>query len=257
MSDTVPAGNTPATIEKPTVPFIIFQNPLAQIQDTLSDILGGMPLNVGNLDRIKAPSGTGKTFEIPSVTGITSSVEFEGIIIHKSRGRVYFPGDNAVEGTIPDCYSDDAVTGVGRDADGGLGGSCEECPLAQFGSEPKNGVGQACKEVLNLYIIREGGLLPMVLQLSPTSIKSITPYIYRMASSLVPLNTVVTKFTLKEARSTGGVKYHQVEASVASRDGKPLILSPQEQVVMRAITDSLKPHLSRTRRTSAAPAATE
>ncbi len=85
----------------------------------------------------------------------------------------------------------------GHHGEGNPGGSCDSCPLNQYGSG-KNGA-KACKNRRRLYLLREGDIFPVILSLPTGSLKSFTRYLMRVIPKYKNSNAVVTKFTLKKS----------------------------------------------------------
>jgi hypothetical protein len=56
------------------------------------------------------------------------------------------------------------------------GGDCHKCPLAQFGSavdqKGQPGKGQACKSMRMLLFLRQDDMIPMIVNLPPTSLQN-------------------------------------------------------------------------------------
>lgn len=119
------------------------------------------------------------------------------MIVLARDGRAYFP-ESGAKSQPPTCSSPDAAVGLGTP-----GGECQKCPLARFGSDQKTGRGQACKQVKQLFIIRGKALLPELIALPPTSLKSAKQYLLKLASQGIPYYTVVTRFALQKTESGG------------------------------------------------------
>lgn len=191
------------------------------IDSMLSDIaeemdgLGGI-----SFDTIKIPSGGGLAFEVPGEDPDNPDTvrELSGVIVLRHASNGYWPDPFGGDNKLPDCYSNDGKLGV-VSATGEVR-SCETCPLNQF---KEDGSGKACKNMQNLYLVREGEMLPVKLILPPTSIKNLRDYVAkRLLFRGKKLGQVVTSITLNKAANKQGIKY-AVAQFTKKRD-----LSPQE-----------------------------
>ena len=166
----------------------------------------GTTLSPFDLDRVKVPSGGGTLWEIPTLTGLEDSKELTGVIIHWQDVRCYWHDEFSGTGTPPDCASDDGEVGIGNP-----GGTCKECPFAQWESSPKEGSkAQACKQVRRLFILRPGELLPMLVSVPPTSIGAIKKFFQRLAAQGTPFYGLVTKLELAKTKNAGGISYSEI-----------------------------------------------
>jgi len=93
--------------------------------------------------------------------------EIKGVILHKQRVRALWDeGSN-----IPLCSSLDCITGIDSE---GMQRPCDGCEYDEWGSasdEKSERKGKACKEMRRIYLIEKNGTLPIIVTLSPTSIK--------------------------------------------------------------------------------------
>ncbi len=194
--------------------------------------MGDDGLSPFDLDRIKIPAGGAQSWEIPGLSGDTKSVkEFCGVIIFHKTGRVYWKEDFTGGGVPPNCSADNGATGQGEP-----GGECAICPFAAFGSDER-GRGQACKQVKQLFVMRNTGLLPILIALPPTSLKSARQYLLRLASHSLPFYTVETRFSLQKAKSADGFDYSQAVLSLGEK------LSESQIQAFQALVKCLGPRL--------------
>lgn len=241
------AGNGGQVALIPQSDYMVLCSTPTEIREVIAENIGGDSINLGDLDRVKIPSGGGKFWEIPDIDaegGVISARELEGIIIYKKKSRVWFENPEPQEGAQPDCFSDDNEHGVCASAElkaGGIGGLCADCPLSQFGSDPKGGGGQACKQMEQLFIVRKNSYLPLMLNLPPTSLKPMKKFLLRLASSGIPYSSVIVKMTLAEASNDSGQKYSVVEPVMVRR------LTDQERPIVQALAETLRPALNRVR----------
>src|SRR3990167_6865431 len=125
------------------------------------------------LSGVKSPPSGASFWEVPSVTGEAEAVkEVEGVVVFKQLMRGYWESAE-VTNTPPTCSSNDGVEpkpGPGRQA-----AICTACPHSQWGSG-KEGRGQACKQRLAVFFLRENEEIPTLLSLPPTAIKPFGAY---------------------------------------------------------------------------------
>lgn len=203
------------------------------LQEVMSANVGAGGLQIGDLDRVRIPAGGGRSWTIPSLTGDQEAREITGVIIHWADRRVYWAEAFSGSGQPPDCYSQDMIMGRGDP-----GGPCQTCPLSQWESDPKGGRGQACKQIRQIFIAKEGGqLLPIVVALPPTSIQPVKKYFLRLASAELPYWAVMTKLTLEQASSGQGIKYSRAVSQMTRQ------LSPEERSTVEAYRNAIRPAL--------------
>lgn len=158
-------------------------------------------------DRIKIPSGGGIAFEFPTDDPDVpeSRNAIEGVIVHHQPRNVYYRDAYTGESNQPDCVSHDGKTGV-RTATGAVA-TCLQCKYNQFGSA-ENGQGKACQNRMDLYILTEDSMFPVILNLPATSLKAFKEYLAkRVVFQKKKLCEVRTKITLKKEKSGGGITY--------------------------------------------------
>jgi hypothetical protein len=124
----------------------------------------------------------------------------------------------------------------GEVGQGTPGGYCSKCPLAQFGSAD-NGKGQACKQMRQMFIVRENDILPLVITLPPTSIKPAKQYFMRLASKGIKYAHVVSRISLEKAKSADGITYSKAVFSLVKQ------LEPAVCTKIDAFTESIRPML--------------
>ena len=184
--------------------YLMISDP-GKVGSILEANLGGERLRMGDLDQVKIPTGGMTQWAVQSAEGDQYVPAISGIIVHQQNTRAYYQAAFSGGNEPPDCSSWDAITPFGNPGDELrlAGKTCEDCPLSQFGSAP-NG-GQACRLTRRVYLVRPDSLLPVVINLSPTSVANMRRYLLRLGAT--PYWSVVTKFTLKQATSKTGIKY--------------------------------------------------
>jgi hypothetical protein len=160
-----------------------------------------------SFDKIKIPSGGGIAFEFPTddPDAPESRNAIEGVIVHHQPKNVYYRDAYNGENNQPDCASHDGKTGV-RTATGAVA-DCSKCRYNQFGSAG-SGQGKACQNRMDLYILTEDSMFPVILNLPATSLKAFKEYLAkRVVFQKKKLCEVKTKITLKKEKSSGGITY--------------------------------------------------
>ena len=209
-----------------------------EAREAVQENLRGQTITAYDLDAVRMPAGGGTAWEVPTLDGSEESVkELAGVIVHFQDQRKYWEKDMEESGgsSPPDCYSDDGVTGRGSP-----GGKCNVCPLSEFKSA-KDGRGQACRQVRVVYLARPGDLLPLVLNVPPTSLKNIKQYFLRLASRGIKFFEVETVIGLEKVKGDSGITY-----SRATFKG-PRRLSKEDLASVRTYIDGIRPALDRSR----------
>lgn len=192
--------NALAVIDDSRFPFLsaMRDNPDVDLPALMQENLGDDDFSPFDLDRIVLPGSGGTMWTIPTIDGEVEAKSFQGIILSVHKARSFWQSEMDGEGTPPDCSSDNGVTGFGSP-----GGDCAACPLNVFGSGKNN--SKACKETKHIYVLLEGSVLPLMLQVPPTSLKAVKQYQVRlMGHGLKSINGVVTEFGLEKVKSRSG-----------------------------------------------------
>lgn len=198
--------------------------------------LQGEAIRPSDLDRIRVPGGGSTTWQIESGLGDEEEAKtIEGVIVHHSLQRAFWATSFEASGggSQPDCYSVDSITGVGNP-----GGSCHDCPQAQFGSD---GDGQACKQTRVLFILRPEEQLPCVLIVPPSGLANLKRYLLALSKKGRPVHTAVTKLDLVKDKSASGIAFARVKPSLGR------FLEKDEAERMAAYAAQMRPYLSRVR----------
>ncbi len=221
---------TTTAIEVVESKYLVLQGD-SDIVEIVQENLGSEGVSAYDLDRVKIPAGGATAFEVPTLEGEESVKEIEGIIIFWKTARAYWPEKFNGENNPPQCSSVDGEVGQGNP-----GGYCSKCPLAQFGSA-ENGKGQACKQMRQMFIVRENDILPLVITLPPTSIKPAKQYFMRLASKGIKYTHAVTRITLEKAKSGDGITYSKAAFALVKQ------LEPAVCTKIDAFTESIRPML--------------
>lgn len=211
--------------------------------EMLATNVGAGGLSVFDLDTVKTPAGGGTSFTVPTVDGEEDAKELRGVIVGFKDMRSYWKTgfDESGGGTPPDCSSQDMVRG-----DGDPGGDCGRCPYSKFGTA---GRAQACTQRRLLFLVREGDLLPIVVSVSPASLKPVRQFFLRLASHGIPYYGVVTRLGLEKDKNKDGISYSKISVATAGR------LSGEESARMKSYAEALRPALERVQLTDATAAA--
>ncbi|MBC8531789.1 hypothetical protein [Gehongia tenuis] len=183
--------------------------------DEMMEDIGNLPSSYA---RIKIPAGGALQFEIPNADQPDNpdyAQELTGVILYHHPANAYWAdADSATGGTPPDCASSDGRTGVPAPDSGLPGGACAECPLNVMGSG-EGGRGKACKNMHQIYILRSGEIVPVVLSLPPTSLKAFGTFVRAaFLARRQRTSAAVASITLKRVES-GGNKYSVAAFRVA------------------------------------------
>lgn len=198
--------------------YAVMQHTVEALQNIISANLGNADLGPGDLDKVKVPAGGSTSWEFQSLDGEVTSKEFDGVIAAWKEQRAYWEEKYSGGSSPPDCSSDDCITGVGNP-----GGSCKECPWAQFESavddKGQPAAGQACKQLRIMAVVQKDDLVPVLIAAPPTSLQNLRKYFLRLASRATPFFGVVTRFTLVKDKSAKGIEYSKIEAKSIEKLG--------------------------------------
>lgn len=206
-----PAKNTGAELV-PFSEYAIAKRDTSELLDTIRENVGGGAITPFDLDRVKIPTGGGKLWSIPSIDGEPEDTrQIDGVIVYHREPRAYWPTAFSGAGNPPDCSSQFGDFGVGNP-----GGDCAACAFSQWGSAPlregqTESRAQACKQMKLTFVLRDDALLPLALFLPPTSLVPMRKYLLGLASRGQHYSSVLTRFTLDNATSDGGIDYSVVK----------------------------------------------
>lgn len=180
----------------------ITEDVTALIKEEL-DGLGQIPF-----DTVKVPSGGGLAFELPGDNPDTPETvtELVGVVVHHHPVNAYWKDAYSGGNQQPDCSSIDGK--LGMEIATGEVHNCAECPFNKFGSAGDGSNGKACKNGHRVYVLREDEVLPLLLTLPPTSLKSFKDYLAKRVVLKGKRSWhVLTRVTLKKEQNAGGIKY--------------------------------------------------
>jgi hypothetical protein len=212
----------------PISPFVIYEMPIVQIREAVMTNLGET-MTVVDFERIKIPAGGGTAWTLQTLDGEKFEKELTGILVGWRDTRAYWkvPMEQSDGNAPPNCSSIDARTGIGEP-----GGDCRRCQFAQFGTGA-NGEGQACKQVRQLFLLRQENVLPEIVNLPPSSLTPVREYFRRLSARALPCYSVITRIGLEKAQNPRGITYSKATFTAGEQ------LSPDQ--VERAYAAMLKP----------------
>ena len=212
-------------------PFVIFETPVQEIHDAVAANLGDDKPSASDFERIKIPAGGGTAWTTQTLDGEELVKELTGIIVAWRDTRAYWsvPMEQSDGNSAPDCYSLDARTGNGTP-----GGDCLKCELSRFGSK---GEPPACKQVRQLFLVREDNLLPEIVSLPPSSIKPARQYFMRLASKAVPCFSLITKISLEKTKNAQGIVYSRAVFTSGGR------LTEEQSTRVKEYSSMIRPYL--------------
>lgn len=203
-----------------------------QVRETMAMTIGEMGVGTFDLSRIMLPSGNGKSFEVPVPGGEPESAKsFDAIILATKSGEKSWwaaPYGSGGGATPPSCSAHGNGVGfgvrelneAGSDVAEGIEPteqSCDTCPWNQFGSARNGGAGKDCKDLQVLFVLLPGAFLPSILIVPPTSLKNVKKYVIGLISGAVQPHAVMTKFSLEEDKSSGGISYQKLKLSAGRK----------------------------------------
>lgn len=168
--------------------------------DIICDNLKKQPLSFQLFDIVKSPSGGSMVFNVPGLSGDEAAKELTGIILDYSTPRAYWKTSDPVEGTPPDCFSEDSITSH-------EGKACATCPFNDFGSKDGESNAKACKESVTLFLLHPDNIMPIIVRIPVSSKLRFQRYMTRLVGRMIPLSSVVTKITLEKTTNRTGQPY--------------------------------------------------
>jgi hypothetical protein len=241
-NETLNLGMDAAQQEQTLVPAPTIDLPLlVQKEEALSVIRENLDgLGEIRFDKIRMPAGGGLTFEVADENGnVVPIQEIKGVIIahlpFKAWWKKLFEEKTEEDDKRPDCYSADGVTGTGCPAEGiPAGQQCATCPKNAWGSDRRGGRGKDCNDKIRIYILREGEVFPVFMDLPATSHSNLKDYIKRLTNRLKHYYSVVTSIKLEKDKSAGGITYSKATFS------KVADLSPTERNAVKQYIGSIQ-----------------
>lgn len=192
------------------------------------------------MDRIKVPAGGAQSFIAQGIDGEEHLREVNCIILGWNDRRAYYKTAFDQRGKQqknmpPDCSSRDGFTGVGNP-----GGPCIKCPFAAWGSDPKGGRGQACKQIRQMLILRTGLDGVETINVPPTSRKAVKEYFRRLKNRRIPYYAVVTNLRLERVENADGMAYSRMVFSAGPQlnPDQRATLEPFQEEMLQALANA-------------------
>jgi len=229
----------------------------------LKENLGGQSIDPSMLVQVKAPAGGGKHFTVQTIDGEVTTEAIVGVITLWQTQRMRWASGDP-DGSPPLCVSRDGEIGRGdngtRPADNAKAEAagwelrytpdgvdvwsgthnCATCPLSKMGSAEGGGAGQGCTEKRLLYVRGQDSLLPIAVNVAPTSIRNYTEYSLRLAAGTTPYYGAVTELTLEPTKNSAGKPYSKIKFRRARG------MAPEEVQSMREYRAAIVPVLQST-----------
>lgn len=247
----MPKETVPAVIEN----YAIMQMPQAELQELVEENMMGEDLGMSDLPRIKFPSGGSTMWTVLDENGEEDACkELSGVLLYSHQHRGFWMSSLEESGSqAPDCRSSDGRTGewCQVDDDGnvtaerpeGWTGNCGDCAFAQFGSG-KGGRGQACRLMHRSFLLQENTLLPVIINVPPTSLKPFKTYRTLLTNNGIAYFRTLTKISLIKETTPDNVAY----ACADFKKGETLTGEGLQQLI--AYRTSLLPMLKATETTA-------
>lgn len=218
--------------------FAGLSNGMAAVRENLAAT--GEALSASDLIRVPTPAGGGTTWVIPGPGGDESAKTITGVLVFYQKCGILWPSNDPAPGAMPvlrtwDCEIAEQVGPVPDDMRQVL----EECRLDerhfdlsscgynQWGSG-KGGVGKRFREQRLLFVLREGGLLPLLITVQPGSLRGIVRFVKALGlQAQVPYYRAVVNLSLEKAMNKGGQPYSRIVpklvGTLSAADGEAVL----------------------------------
>ncbi|HUV74240.1 MAG TPA: hypothetical protein VMW79_08020 [Anaerolineae bacterium] len=199
MSDAIAKAGTFAALAVPEGDF--------GLQDIVTINMGGQGIDPNKLDRVKVPSGGNLAWEVIDENGEPEPrKELVGVIVGQFPTRVYYATEYTGGNESPDCSSQDGINGVPQESGLGYGGKCSSCPKSQWA----NGQKPECSQRKKLLLLEPDSILPLVIDVPPTSLDPVDKYLLRITKKKVLFFQCVTSLKLSKEKNKGGIEYARI-----------------------------------------------
>ncbi len=226
--------------------YAVIKQDIGALPELLEANIGDGGIDEFDLPRTNIPGGGGLAWSVPDVNGEPEAVpDLVGVVLLHGNRRAYWQTDfeDTGGGTPPDCSSTDGKFGTGVlpgiDGEGAAPRRrvCKTCPMAQWGSSAK-GDSQACSQRKLVYFMRPNEMLPLVIDLAPSSIKPFQRFMLTLASRGVQCTSAVVGLRLRN--ETQPVKHSVVSPRL-------IAVLPEDQAGrMKEVATSLRPYFDQT-----------
>lgn len=198
---------------------------LSILKDALEGECAGLDFQ---FDRIKIPAGGGLAFEVPGEDEEPEMAKtITAVIAYQHPAYAYYATKFQGGSNPPDCGSLDGIHGTGNP-----GGLCKTCRFNQFGSGGKK--AKACKNRHMLYLIREGEIFPVVINLPTGSLRSFKDYVKHQLTKGRRLSEIVTEIKLVKDSNEDSITFSKAVFKFVRT------LTPEEKVSVGQMTELIK-----------------
>ena len=193
-------------------------------EDLQDNIEGGVKITIPTVRILHQAA----QYEFHSSSGDRTETSFQGILIHQQHVKGYWRSGS--EEIRPDCSSLDGLK-PSPNTENPLSPICATCEKNQFGSaENGSSKGKACKDMIRVHILINGGEIPTRLMIPPTSLRRYEDYISQLTVEKLPKNAVRTKFAL-ERKQEGANTWSLIVLENAGT------VTPDEYLLARSLRD--------------------
>lgn len=220
--------------------------PDSDVREALMANLGpGETLNASDLPRVSTPAGGGKVWSwTDSGNNEQSAKSIDGVLVYYGVRGTLWGSEDPQGGVSPVLVTYDLLTAVRLnddigDLDAEVLESCRtgdrtydwrRLPYNEYGTS-KSGRGKRCKESRLLAILRENEAWPLLVTAGPGSLKTVTPFVKRLA---VPHYRAIVSLTLEKIENAGGQPYSQIVPKYLGEISKS-----EGEIVRRVYTEPL------------------
>ena len=187
---------------------------MTELASELEDLGGDL---APDARRVHIPHG-GTSFDIPAIDGegTETASEILGAIVKAQKINTYWgiQADRDEESKGPVCVSSDTVYGFNSDT--GCWCRCDTCPNNQYGSAVdeygRPTKGKACKNSINLFILRDNEPEMILVSVPPSSISGVNEKLKACLRRGKQYSKALWSLRLK-VEAKGGKKYSKIELS--------------------------------------------
>ena len=185
------------------------------VQDELRKELAGLK------DKVDPPSGfminlKGKVFTLPN--GSASDGPLTCVILDWVSENTFFEGIyNPKDIKPPVCFAVGAAPlklVPSTNATKPQHANCKDCPMNEWGSDPKGGKGKACKNTRRILVVpidAEPGAQPWIIKSSPTSLKHFDKYVNSLSDVGTHPIECVTDISFEASESYPSLRFKIVD----------------------------------------------
>lgn len=230
-------------------------DPDSEIAEILEEALAGEELGLGDLERIKWPTGGATVFTREVLGNETYDKTITGVVAFQRMERAFWTDPEPKEGTEPDCRSSDARWGIGNPGDQlrqqQPPQGCKVCPKATFGSARSKGDvakrGQACKLMRTMFMLTPGGTFPLIVSAPPGSLAAVRSFLVEMSGQKMRYFHFVVELSLEKATNKDGQPFARAvlkligrldDESIAAVEAYRIRMMPSFEAVQTVATDA-------------------